>query len=130
MSQEKQEVSKMEEQPTYAGIYELKDTAKMMTSPDYKIRFVAEYIQLKIRYEKLKYLLTRWEAGGRRFDMDRPCHSPEEYEKDLTDWLGFLPSCSFGLLKEQQRQMGELLHTLEVRSIIEGIDLRLVTIKL
>ena len=32
---------------------ELKDTAKGMSSLDYKERFVAEYQQLKIRYEKL-----------------------------------------------------------------------------
>lgn len=129
MSQEKPEASKMEEAPTYAGIYELKDTAKMMSSSDYKIRFVAEYIQLKIRYEKLKHLLTKWEAFGRRFESDikKPA---DECVTEFVEWLGFLPSCSFELLKEQQRQMGELLHTLEVRSIIEGIDLRLVTIKL
>lgn len=128
MSQEKPEASKMEEAPTYAGIYELKDTAKMMTSSDYKVRFVAEYIQLKIRYEKLKYLLTKWNAFGRRFEAN--IERPSEELTKFIEWLGFKPSCSFELLREQQTQMGELLHTLEVRAVIEGIDLRLVTIKL
>lgn len=32
---------------------ELKDTISLMTSADYKERFIAEYLQLKIRYNKL-----------------------------------------------------------------------------
>lgn len=129
MSQQENQVTKPNEAPTYEGIYELKDTAKMMTSSDYKVRFVAEYVQLKIRYEKLKHLLNKWNAFGRRFESDirKPV---DECVTEFVEWLGFLPSCSFELLREQQAQIGELLHTLEVRSIIEGIDLRLVTIKL
>lgn len=33
---------------------ELKETVELMNSKDYKGRFVAEYHQVKIRYEKLK----------------------------------------------------------------------------
>lgn len=33
---------------------ELKDTVGLMKSSDYKERFIAEYTQVKIRYEKLK----------------------------------------------------------------------------
>ena len=38
---------------------ELKDTVEMMGSEDYKERFKAEYCQVKIRYEKLMYMLER-----------------------------------------------------------------------
>ena len=42
---------------------ELKDTATLMVSSDYKERFKAEYYQLKIRLEKLKYMLQKWGNG-------------------------------------------------------------------
>ena len=45
---------------TYNPI-ELKDTAEMMNSDDYKKRFQAEYIQVVIRYKKLEYMLRRWD---------------------------------------------------------------------
>ena len=38
---------------------ELKDTIKMMTSEDYKERMKAEYLQTKIRYEKLRAFNTK-----------------------------------------------------------------------
>lgn len=40
---------------------ELKDTVNGMLSEDYKERFVAEYQQTKIRYEKLKKFCDRIE---------------------------------------------------------------------
>lgn len=40
---------------------ELKDTATLMVSSDYKERFKAEYYQLKIRLEKLKCMLQKWD---------------------------------------------------------------------
>lgn len=43
----------------------LADTVDLMNSEDYRDRFVAEYIQLKIRYEKLKDFNTRIEASVR-----------------------------------------------------------------
>lgn len=116
---------------SYAGIYEMADTIDMMKSPDYKTRFIAEYVQLKIRYEKLKHLLNKWEAFNNKFyDYNKAPASDEQSMKDFIDWLGFLPSCSFRLLKTQQEQMEELLHTLEVRAEIEGINLTKITIQL
>ena len=85
---------------------ELKDTVNYMTSEDYKERFKGEYFQLKIRYNKLKKFNTQIEAA-------RICDKLEEPKHD----------CPAELLREQQRQMGELLHTLEVRAVIEGVDL-------
>ena len=42
---------------------ELKDTTTLMVSSDYKERFKAEYYQLKIRLEKLKCMLQKWDKG-------------------------------------------------------------------
>ena len=50
---------------------ELADTAAGMTSPDYKERFRAEYIQTKIRYERLKAFNTKIEAAYRT-ECERP----------------------------------------------------------
>lgn len=44
---------------------ELKDTATLMVSSDYKERFKAEYYQLKIKLEKLKCMLQKW--GNNKF---------------------------------------------------------------
>lgn len=57
-------------------VMELKDTVEMMTSSDYKERFKAEYYQLKLRYDKLALMITKWDEGT----------------------LGFEPSCSRTLL--------------------------------
>jgi hypothetical protein len=90
---------------------QLKDTTEMMQSADYKERFKAEYLQLKIRYEKLKAFNTRIEAANRTafmgaLSVEMPKHDcPEE------------------LLRQQQAVMGEYLHILEVRAVIEGISL-------
>lgn len=97
---------------------ELKDTIEMMNSADYKERFKAEYDQTKIRYEKLKAFNTKIEAAqatnrclpagvvdeGKKVEM--PKHDCPEY-----------------LLRDQQRVMGEYLHILEVRAVIEGVEL-------
>ena len=71
----------------------------MMFSDDYKKRFVAEYVQTKIRYKKLHRMTTKYEAGT----------------------LDFEPQCSLELLKEQKMHMGNYIHTLEVRAEIENI---------
>ena len=79
----------------------LEDTIPLMMSPDYKERFRAEYKQTKIRYDKLHDMLIKYEAGT----------------------LGFTPACSFTLLSEQARRMGNYLRCLEVRAEIEGVEL-------
>ena len=80
---------------------ELKETIKMMNSTDYKERFKAEYMQTKIRYEKLHKMTIKYEAKT----------------------LNFQPQCSLELLNEQKKHMGNYLHCLEVRAEIEGISL-------
>ena len=91
---------------------ELKETTKLMTSTDYKERFVAEYYQTKIRYEKLKAFNTKIEAAQRvRFS---------EVENKLKEPIH---DCPADILIEQQHILGEYLHILEIRAVIEGIDL-------
>ena len=80
---------------------ELQDTIKLMQSKDYKERFKAEYYQTKIRYEKLHNMIVKYEAGT----------------------LNFTPSCSLELLKRQAAAMGNYLYCLEMRALIEGIEL-------
>lgn len=91
---------------------ELKETTTLMTSADYKERFVAEYWQTKIRYEKLKAFNTKIEAAQRvRFS---------EVENKLKEPIH---DCPADILIEQQHVLGEYLHILEIRAVIEGIDL-------
>jgi hypothetical protein len=80
---------------------ELVETINLMNSTDYKERFKAEYLQTKIRYDKLHKMIIKYEAGT----------------------LGFDPSCNIGLLKEQKSLMGNYLYVLEVRAEIENIEL-------
>ena len=89
----------------------LAETVTMMNSEDYKERFKAEYHQTKIRYEKLKAFNNKIEASertqyGQVKQVTMPTHD-----------------CPSDLLRQQQSVMGEYLHLLEVRAVIEGIDL-------
>lgn len=88
----------------------LKDTVEMMNSEDYRERFKAEYYQTKIRYEKLKAFNNKIEAAKRT---------------ELTSNKSPMPKhdCPDELLREQQAVMGHYLHILEVRAVIEGIEL-------
>ena len=83
-------------------VMELKDTVEMMTSSDYKERFKAEYYQLKLRYDKLALMITKWDEGT----------------------LGFEPTCSRTLLGRQLYHMRMYMIDLETRAKTEGIDLR------
>ena len=81
---------------------ELKDTVQMMESVDYKERFKAEYLQLKIRINGLRNMLKKYKAGT----------------------LPFTPSCSYDLLNGQLKAMELDATYLEERAEIEGIDLK------
>lgn len=102
---------------------ELKDTIVKMTSHDYKERFIAEYQQTKIRYEKLKAFNTKIEAAHRMAESrSYLCVNPIEPGSDI-DKMMPKHDCPDSLLREQQSIMGEYLHILEVRAVIEGIEL-------
>ena len=92
----------------------LQDTTALMCSEDYKERFVAEYRQTKIRYEKLKAFNTKIEAARLMRAWKFDAANVEEPKHD----------CPEDLLREQQHIMGEYLRILELRAVIEGVDLR------
>ena len=79
----------------------LADTIPYMNSSDYKERFIGEYWQTRIRYDKLHDMTVRYEAGK----------------------LNFTPTCSLDLLKEQKKYMGMYLNKLEIRAFLEDINL-------
>lgn len=84
---------------------ELKETVELMNSEDYKERFVAEYHQVKIRYEKLKNFCNKIEVE-------------EMLGKEVTKH-----DCPLELLREQQEYMGLYLSVLEKRALIENVVL-------
>ena len=88
-------------QPKEETKMELMDTVRLMESVDYKDRFKAEYWQVRIRLEKLRKMIAKYQAGT----------------------LGFTPACSLELLKEQVEPMQNYLDVLEVRAQIEEIEL-------
>lgn len=84
---------------------ELKETIELMCSSDYKERFVAEYRQVKIRYEKLRNFCNKIEVE-------------EMLGKEVTKH-----NCPLELLREQKRYMGLYLSILEKRTLIENVEL-------
>ena len=84
---------------------ELKETVELMNSEDYKERFVAEYHQVEIRYEKLKNFCNKIEVETML---------GEEVTKH---------DCPLELLREQQKYMGLYLSVLEKRALIENVEL-------
>lgn len=84
---------------------ELKETVELMNSEDYKERFVAEYRQVKIRYEKLKNFCNKIEVE-------------EMLGEEVTKH-----DCPLELLREQQKYMGLYLSVLEKRALIENVEL-------
>ena len=80
---------------------ELKDTVGLMNSDNYKKRFQAEYLQTKIRYDKLCNMLIKLEA----------------------ETLDFEPACTQALLEDQKYYMENYLRVLKVRAEIEDIEL-------
>ncbi len=84
---------------------DLKETVSLMTSEDYKERFAAEYLQLKERYTRLKRYVTRIRANA-MVGLNEPPHD-----------------CPVHLLGQQLQQMDDYLRTLELRAVVEKIDL-------
>ena len=59
---------------------ELKDTISLMLSDDFKVRGVAEYLQIKIRTEQNKTFIKNWKRGELKFT---PCNTLEQSEMQL-----------------------------------------------
>lgn len=79
----------------------LLDTTEMMTSPDYKERFKAEYYQLAIRYRRLQVMVINWD------------------NRKLT----FTPTCPRSTYILQLKAMEDYKAVLEARAVMEHIDL-------
>lgn len=98
------EITKIKEKKEKNNM-ELKETVELMNSEDYKERFVAEYHQVKIRYEKLKNFCNKIEVE-------------EMLGKEVTKH-----DCPLELLREQKKYMGLYLSILEKRALIENVEL-------
>lgn len=68
---------------------------------DYEKRMVDEYWQTKERYDNLRRMIVKYEAGT----------------------LDFKPKCTIGLLRDQLDTMRHYLEVLEIRAEIESVDL-------
>lgn len=79
----------------------LRETIGLMNSDNYKERFIAEYLQLVIRYTNLRKMLIKHEAGT----------------------LNFEPKCDISILDDQLYHMEGYLRALEVRAEVEKIEL-------
>jgi hypothetical protein len=79
----------------------LTDTSILMASPNYKVRFIAEYMQLKIRYNSLYKMLIKLKAGTLKFE----------------------PTCDEYTLDDQLYYMNEYIKVLEIRAEKENIEL-------
>lgn len=78
----------------------LNDTVRLMAgNPEEKL--IAEYVQTKIRYDKLHEICVKLEAGT----------------------LHFRPKTDMGHMKEQKMYMGNYLRMLEIRAELEGVTL-------
>jgi hypothetical protein len=80
---------------------ELKDTIELMNSADYKDRFKAEYYQLKIRFDKLKTMVEKWDNGT----------------------LNFKPTCPREMYDVQLNATNEYLTVLEDRAKLENVEI-------
>lgn len=78
---------------------ELVATAELMVSSDYKERFIAEYVQLKNRYEGLKAMIVKWD----------------------NDELNFTPTCPREIYDVQLAAMQRYLGVLEERAEMENV---------
>lgn len=68
---------------------------------NYKQRFINEYVELKDRHRKLRKMLVKYDAGK----------------------LEFTPTCPIDLLRKQKSLMDEYLNVLEIRAVIEDMEL-------
>jgi hypothetical protein len=78
---------------------DLKETVSLMTSEDYKERFMAEYYQLETRYLRLRKMYEKW------------------------DELPFKPTCPKSWYEKQLDVMFQYLMVLISRSVEEDIKL-------
>lgn len=74
----------------------LENTVELMNSNDYKDRFLAEYYQVKIRYEKLLNIIKRYENKTLEFELS--C------DINLLRKQAFVMECYMNILKERANE--------------------------
>lgn len=79
---------------------ELNETSDMMLSNDYQERFKVEYYQVKIRINKLKEFINKYENNE----------------------LGFTPKTPLFIYKAQLEHMEDYFSILDLRQGLEEID--------
>lgn len=84
-------------------ITDLSQTVELMSSNNYKERFIAEYAQIEIRTKRLERVLKSLE--------DNTCPKC------------FTPTCDIEILKSQYKTMNAYRATLIFRAAIEEIEL-------
>ena len=68
-------------------ITKLEDTIDMMLSEDYFDRLLAEYHQVRIRYQKLAKMLDDYDNGTLGFIPDTPIHILKSQLNIMHDYL-------------------------------------------
>lgn len=95
-------------------ILDLEDSVELMLSTDYKNRLAAEYIQTKIRYDKLRTCIINYYGG---IDIQ---YAGKEIKRTLEN--------SIDILIEQLKAMQAYLDILEIRARRDNVDIRADTI--
>ena len=67
-------------------IHNLEETIELMTSPDYKDRFKAEFEQLSFRINKLDVFLDKWDAGELKTTPKSPREWFERQRQAMADY--------------------------------------------
>lgn len=80
---------------------DLKDTIELMSSVDYQERFEAEYYQLKIRCDKLKAMIEKWDRNE----------------------LTFTTTCPKSTYVRQLEAMYKYMAVLKARAKMEGVEI-------
>ena len=102
------ENEKVVEEKSYEyKITNMNEVFDLCKSSDYKDRFIGEYVETKIRYDRLHKMLVALDAGT----------------------LDFVPNCPPITLRNQKSAMGNYLNQLEIRFEQEKIPLPTILIK-
>lgn len=88
----------------YKSINDINITAIGMNSNDYKERFIAEYNQVCVRFNRLQHMCNVWDNEG-------------------TNKLGFTPTCPREVYNVQLKAMQDYIDVLKVRADLENINL-------
>ena len=67
-------------------IHNLEETIELMTSPDYKDRFKAEFEQLSFRINKLDAFLDKWNKGELKITPKSPREWFEKQRQAMADY--------------------------------------------